>query len=188
MSESAGTDTSHRGPDRSVTEWFWRCYQIKRPYIQRDHALSTKPVTFIDTVNVCAVHSLRYSRLSNLRKKYEQRENKLYIVSHIEHDHSRITNLNFHEIACFCEIMKMYTRKHVYVHSSLCDVVTYSIHLLIQRCLVRIHLTPGVAHNFQKTVGVQDLCPLCTKRFQIPICEEKGATPGILVSRLNNAW
>ena len=122
-----------------MTEWFWRCYQIKRPYIQRDHALSTKPVTFIDTVNVCAVHSLRYSRLSNLRKKYEQRENKLYIVSHIEHDHSRITNLNFHEIACFCEIMKMYTRTTVYVHSSLCDVVTYSIHLLIRRCLVRIH-------------------------------------------------
>ena len=41
-------------------------------------------------------------------------------------------------------------------------------------------------YNFPKAVGVYDFCPLCTKRSQIPIREEKGATPGILVSRLNN--
>ena len=45
-------------------------------------------------------------------------------------------------------------------------------------------LTPGVVHNFPKAVGVKDFCPLCTKRSQIPIRKEKGATPGILVSRL----
>ena len=45
-----------------------------------------------------------------------------------------------------------------------------------------VHLTPGVVHNFPKAVGV------CTKRSQIPIRKEKGATPGILVSRLNNRW
>ena len=48
------------------------------------------------------------------------------------------------------------------------------------------HLTPGVVHNFPKAVG--DFCPLCTKRSQIPIRKEKGATPGILVSFLNNRW
>ena len=51
-----------------------------------------------------------------------------------------------------------------------------------------MHLTPGVVHNFPKAVGVWDFCPLCTKRSQIPIRKEKGATPGILVSRLNNRW
>ena len=49
-----------------------------------------------------------------------------------------------------------------------------------------MHLTPGVVHNFPKAVGVWDFCPLCTKRSQIPIRKEKGATPGILVSCLNN--
>ena len=39
-----------------------------------------------------------------------------------------------------------------------------------------MHLTPGVVHNFPKAVGVQDLCPLCTKRSQIAIRKEKGAT------------
>ena len=51
-----------------------------------------------------------------------------------------------------------------------------------------MHLTPGVVHNFPKAVDVWDFCPLCTKRYQIPIHKEKGATPGILVSRLNNRW
>ena len=51
-----------------------------------------------------------------------------------------------------------------------------------------MHLTPGVVDNFPKAVGVEDFCPLCTKRSQIPIQKEKGATPGILVSRLNNRW
>ena len=51
-----------------------------------------------------------------------------------------------------------------------------------------MHLTPGVVHNFPKAVGVYDLSPLCTKRSQIPIPKEKGATPGIIVSRLNNRW
>ena len=32
-----------------------------------------------------------------------------------------------------------------------------------------MHLAPGVVHNFPKAVGVQDFCPLCTKRSQIPI-------------------
>ena len=32
-----------------------------------------------------------------------------------------------------------------------------------------MHLTPGVVHNFLKAVGVEDVCPLCTKRLQIPI-------------------
>ena len=49
-----------------------------------------------------------------------------------------------------------------------------------------MHLTPGVVQNFLKAVGVYDSCPLCTKRSQIPIQNEKGATPGILVFRLNN--
>ena len=51
-----------------------------------------------------------------------------------------------------------------------------------------MHLTPGVVHNFPKAVSVYDSCPLCTKRSQIPIRKEKGATLGILVSRLNNGW
>ena len=51
-----------------------------------------------------------------------------------------------------------------------------------------LHLIPGVVHNFPKTVGVKDFCPLCTKRFQVPIEKEKGETTGILVSRLNNRW
>ena len=51
-----------------------------------------------------------------------------------------------------------------------------------------MHLTPGVVHNFPKAVGVHDFCPLCTKRYQIPIRKEKGATPRILVSRLDNRW
>ena len=49
-----------------------------------------------------------------------------------------------------------------------------------------MHLTPGVVHNFPKAVGVWDFCPLCPKRSQIRIRKEKGATPGILVSCLNN--
>ena len=32
-----------------------------------------------------------------------------------------------------------------------------------------MHLTPGVVHNFPKTVGISECCPLCTKRSQIPI-------------------
>ena len=32
------------------------------------------------------------------------------------------------------------------------------------------------------------LSPMHKKRFQIPIQKEKGATPGILVYRLNNRW
>ena len=51
-----------------------------------------------------------------------------------------------------------------------------------------MHLTPGVVHKFPKAVGVYDFCPLCTKRSQVPIRKEKGATQGILVSRLNNRW
>ena len=43
-----------------------------------------------------------------------------------------------------------------------------------------MHLTPGVGYNFPKAVGVYDFCPLCTKRSQIPIRKEKGATQGIL--------
>ena len=45
---------------------------------------------------------------------------------------------------------------------------------------------PGAVLNFPKTLGVENFCPLCTKQSQIPIRKEKGATPGILVSRLNN--
>ena len=48
-----------------------------------------------------------------------------------------------------------------------------------------MHLTPGVVHDFSKAIGVWDFCPLCTKK-RIPIIREKGATPVILVSRLNN--
>ena len=51
-----------------------------------------------------------------------------------------------------------------------------------------MQLTPGVVHNFSKAVGVYDFCPLCTKRSQIPIRKEKGATLEILVSLLNNRW
>ena len=51
-----------------------------------------------------------------------------------------------------------------------------------------MHLTLGVVHNFPKAVGVWDFCPICTKRSQVPIQKEKGATPGILVSHLNNRW
>ena len=51
-----------------------------------------------------------------------------------------------------------------------------------------MHLTPGVVHNFPKAVGVWNFCPLCTKISEIPILKEKGATPQILVSRLNNRW
>ena len=47
------------------------------------------------------------------------------------------------------------------------------------------HLTPGVVQNFIKAVDVYDLCLLCTKRSQIPIRKEKGATLAILVSGLN---
>ena len=32
-----------------------------------------------------------------------------------------------------------------------------------------MHLNPGVVYNFPKAVCVQDFCPLCTKRSQIPI-------------------
>ena len=32
--------------------------------------------------------------------------------------------------------------------------------------------TPGVVHNFPEAVGVYDVCPLCTKRSQIPIRKE----------------
>ena len=46
----------------------------------------------------------------------------------------------------------------------------------------------GVVHNFPKAVGVLDFGPLCTKRSQIPIRKEKGSTPEILASRLNNRW
>ena len=52
----------------------------------------------------------------------------------------------------------------------------------------KMHLTPGVVHNFPKAVGVYDFCPLCTKKSQIPIRKKKVATPGILVSHLNNRW
>ena len=51
-----------------------------------------------------------------------------------------------------------------------------------------MHLTPGVVHNFPKAVGVWNFCPLCTKISEIPILKEKGATPQILVSPLNNRW
>ena len=37
-----------------------------------------------------------------------------------------------------------------------------------------MHLAPGVVHNFPNAVGVKK--------------KEKGATPGILASRLNNRW
>ena len=80
----------------------------------------------------------------------------------------------------------------------------YSTQPLIQRSPVRVrvrshtgvmnydeacfmHLTPGVVHNFPKAVSVYYFWPLCTKRSQVPIRKEK-ATPGILVSRLNNRW
>ena len=50
-----------------------------------------------------------------------------------------------------------------------------------------MHLTLGVVHNFPKAVGNTGfLSP--TNRSQIPIRKEKGATPGILNSRLNNRW
>ena len=52
----------------------------------------------------------------------------------------------------------------------------------------KMHLTLEVVHNFPKDVGVDDVCPLCTKISQIPIRKEKAATPGILVSRLHNRW
>ena len=48
----------------------------------------------------------------------------------------------------------------------------------------KMHLTPGVVHNFPKAVGVYDFCPLCTKISQIPIRKEKEATPGILVNTM----
>ena len=51
-----------------------------------------------------------------------------------------------------------------------------------------MHLTIGVVHNLPKAVGVYDFCPLCTKKSQIPIRKEKGATQGIRVSHLNNRW
>ena len=51
-----------------------------------------------------------------------------------------------------------------------------------------MHLSLGVVHNFPKAVGVYDFCALCTNRSQILIRKEKGATPGILVARLNNRW
>ena len=51
-----------------------------------------------------------------------------------------------------------------------------------------MYLPPWVVHNFPKAVGVWDFCPLCTKRFQMPIRKENGATVGILVSYINNRW
>ena len=51
-----------------------------------------------------------------------------------------------------------------------------------------MHLTPGVVHNFPKAVDVEDLGSLCKKNHQIPIQKDKVATPGNLVSRLNNRW
>ena len=50
-----------------------------------------------------------------------------------------------------------------------------------------VHLTPGVVSNFHKAVGVTDCCPLCTKRSQIPIRKEKGATPGNFVSTIDGS-
>ena len=50
------------------------------------------------------------------------------------------------------------------------------------------YIWTGVVHNFPKAVGVYDFCRLCTKRSPIPIRKEKGATPGMLVSHLNNRW
>ena len=28
-----------------------------------------------------------------------------------------------------------------------------------------LHLTPGVVHNFPESVGIYDVCPLCTKKI-----------------------
>ena len=42
----------------------------------------------------------------------------------------------------------------------------------------KMHLTPGVVHNFPKAVGVWYFCPLCTKRSQFPIRKKEGSNPG----------
>ena len=40
-----------------------------------------------------------------------------------------------------------------------------------------IHLTPRLVNTFPHAVGVQDFCPLCTKRSQIPIQKRERVTP-----------
>ena len=40
-----------------------------------------------------------------------------------------------------------------------------------------MHLTSGVVHNFPKAVDVEDLCPQCTQRSQIPIKKKDGSNP-----------
>ena len=62
------------------------------------------------------------------------------------------------------------------VPGSIPGLVLYRVMDYDEACFM--YLTPEVVHN----------CPLCTKRSQIPTQKEQGATPGILVSRLNNRW
>ena len=51
-----------------------------------------------------------------------------------------------------------------------------------------MHFSPGVVNNLPKAVGLKDYCTLYRKKSQIPIREENGITPGILVFSLKNNW
>ena len=45
----------------------------------------------------------------------------------------------------------------------------------VEACIM--HLTPGVVHNFPKTVAVQDFCPLCTKNIPDSYSKRKRGKP-----------
>ena len=52
----------------------------------------------------------------------------------------------------------------------------------------KMHLTPGVVHNFLKAVVFRISVPYAQKYPRFLFEKKKGATPGVLVSRLNNRW
>ena len=48
-----------------------------------------------------------------------------------------------------------------------------------------MHLSPGVVNNFPRAMGAYNLCPYAQKNPRVLFKKSRGATPGILVSRLN---
>ena len=42
----------------------------------------------------------------------------------------------------------------------------------------KMHLTPGVVHNFAKAVGVYDFCPICTTTIPESYSKRAGGNPG----------
>ena len=85
--------------------------------------------------------------------------------------HSLIEQYDVEVFMSFRDKRKVWTYMSSSSHISYVNNAIYQSHTRVmdydEAC--KMHLTPGVVHNFPKAVGVKEFCPLCTKISKIPI-------------------